>query len=295
VQGWIKLHRKIRLNPIFNDMELLRLWLICLTEAAHKPYEQLVGRQTVQLKPGQFVTGRFDLSEMYNSGLKRDQQKSPKTIWRWLEALEKGGFLTIKTTNKYSVITVNNWDFYQGFDQHFDQQVTNKRPTNDQQVTTNKNVKNDKNEKKNTSSSKKSPTYSEDSPYLQMAKYFYNRVSEVARAEGLQHLIIKADMQKWADEFRKLVEIDKVEDKHLIRDVMDWVTTHHFWKTNVLSARKLREKFGELALKMKTEQKQKSKHQTPKTSDPRDKEIAFQRWVMEGNDPNEFDWSGGRD
>jgi phage replication O-like protein O len=134
-------------------------------------------------------------------------------------------------------------------------------------------------------------TYAEDSTYFKMAVYFHSRVKAVAEAEGLTHLIIKADMQKWADEFRKLVEIDKVEDKHLIRDVMDWVTTHHFWKTNVLSASKLRDKFGELALKMKTEQKQKSKHQTPKTSDPRDKEIAFQRWVQEGNDPNDFDWS----
>ena len=25
--------------------------------------------------------------------------------------------------------------------------------------------------------------------------------------------------------------------------------------------------------------------------DPRDKEIEFQRWVQDGNDPNDFDWS----
>jgi phage replication O-like protein O len=134
-------------------------------------------------------------------------------------------------------------------------------------------------------------TYAEDSTYFKMAVYFHSRVKAVAEAEGLTHLIIKADMQKWADEFRKLVEIDKVEDKYLIRDVMDWVTTHHFWKTNVLSASKLREKFGELALKMKIEQKQKSKHLKQQKSDARDKDIAFQRWLSEGKNPDEFDWS----
>lgn len=146
MDGWIKLHRKIRQSPIFNNLELFRLWTICLTEATHKKHSQVVGKQVVELEPGQFVTGRFDLHSMYNNGLKRDQQKSPKTVWRWLEALEKGDFLTIKTTNKFSIVTVKNWSFYQGNDQENDQQMTNKRPTNDQQVTTNKNGKNVKKE-----------------------------------------------------------------------------------------------------------------------------------------------------
>jgi TusA-related sulfurtransferase len=140
MDGWISLHRKIRKNPIFNDMELLRLWLICLTEATHKQREQIIGRQTVHLEPGEFVTGRFDLQEMYNDGLKRDQQISPKTASRWLETLKNGEFLTIKVTNKFSVVSILNWDKYQSSDHEFDQQVTNKRPTSDQQVTTNNNV-----------------------------------------------------------------------------------------------------------------------------------------------------------
>jgi DnaD and phage-associated domain len=145
VQGYIKLYRKIRENPVFNNMELFRLWMICLTEATHKERDQIVGRQVVHLMPGDFVTGRFDLQSMYNRGLSSDQQKSPKTVWRWLEALENGHFLTIKTTNKFSVVSILNWHKYQIIDQQNEQQVTNKRPTNDQQVTTNNNVKNDLN------------------------------------------------------------------------------------------------------------------------------------------------------
>lgn len=131
--------------------------------------------------------------------------------------------------------------------------------------------------------------YTEDNTYYKMAVYFHDKVKAVAEAEGLSHLIVRSDLQKWADEFRKLVAIDKVQDKHLIRDVIDWVTSDPFWKVNVLSAKKLRDKFGELALKMKAAQK--PKQQQKQKADPRDKEIAFQRWIQEGNNPDEFDWN----
>jgi phage replication O-like protein O len=134
--------------------------------------------------------------------------------------------------------------------------------------------------------------YAEDNSYFKMAQYFYERVQKVAEDEELTHLTIKADLQKWADEFRKLMELDKIEDKHLIRDVMDWVTSDSFWKTNILSAKKLRDKFSELAIKMKASKRPKQFERPPdKSIEARNKDIEFQRWTEEGNDPNEFDWS----
>ena len=139
MQGFLALHRKIRESAVFNDLELYRLWTICLTEASHKEHEILVGRQTVTLQKGQFLTGRFELHKMYHKGLKPKNFVSEKTVWRWLETLQKIENVTINSTNKYSIFTVVNWSFYQGNDQVNDQQVTNKRPTNDQQMTTNNN------------------------------------------------------------------------------------------------------------------------------------------------------------
>ncbi len=136
---------------------------------------------------------------------------------------------------------------------------------------------------------KKTNTYDEDSTYFKMAKYFFGRVSAVAEAEGLNHLILKADLQKWSDEMRKLIEIDK-QDKQLVKNVMDWATTDSFWKTNVLSAKKLRDKFGELAIKMKASSTTPMKTATPLQVDPRDKDIEFQQWCQEGKDPDAFDW-----
>lgn len=151
MQGWIKLHRKIRANAIFNNHQLYRLWTICLLTATHKRREQIVGNQTVLLSPGQFVTGRFELHSEYNNGLKKKDQVSEYTVWRWLISLEKGGFLSIKTSNKFSVVTIDNWALYQGSDgeheQQNEQQVSNRCTTNEQQMSTNKNVKNKENEK----------------------------------------------------------------------------------------------------------------------------------------------------
>ena len=151
-KGWIKLHRKIRDSSIFNDHQLFRLWMICLTEATHKERDQLIDKQTVHLMPGEFVTGRYDIMELYNNGLKHaDKVTGEKTVYRWLEKLQSSGFLTIKKTNKFSVVSIDNWAIYQGEDDNsdhqIDQQMTIKRPSDDQQMTTNKNVKNIENVK----------------------------------------------------------------------------------------------------------------------------------------------------
>jgi len=92
---------------------------------------------------GQFVTGRAVIEKEFNEGVPRDQQIVGRTLWRWLKKFENEQMLSISSTPKYSVITINNWDDYQVNDQ----QVSNNRPTSDQQLSTYKNEKNDKNEK----------------------------------------------------------------------------------------------------------------------------------------------------
>lgn len=129
--------------------------------------------------------------------------------------------------------------------------------------------------------------YDEENSYYKMATYFYSKLDEMAQEEGLGHLLKRANMQRWADDMRKLIEIDKI-DKHTAKEVMDWVVADPFWKANVLSAAKLREQFPKLILKMKGEQKQPMQQQT---KDTRDKEIEFQQWITEGNDPDEFRWN----
>jgi hypothetical protein len=189
--GWIKLYRKITENPIFNDHQLFRLWVICLTEATHKKHQQLVGRQMVDLEPGEFVTGRFHIHDLYNRGLKPKERVSEKTLWRWLQSLEKYDFLTIKVTNKFSIVHITKWTEYQISDQENDQQVTNKCPSNDQQMTTNKNVKNVKNEKNGKNGKKK--TYAE---FVTMTTAEYEKLVDQYGESNTQKMITVLDNYK---------------------------------------------------------------------------------------------------
>lgn len=122
---------------------MLKLWLYCLIRANHTETEMMVDKQEIQLLPGQFVTGRYALADDYNRGAKKRHRVSPDTLWRWLKKFEEWGMLHIKSTNKYSVITIKNWHAYQ----QTAQEMHNRCTTDAHQVHTDKNVKNVKNDK----------------------------------------------------------------------------------------------------------------------------------------------------
>lgn len=76
---------------------------------------------------------------------------TPSTAWDYLKLLEKNESINIKSNNKYSVVTIVNWELYQAQDEisdsKSDSNSDNKSTTNQQQINTNKNVKNIKNNK----------------------------------------------------------------------------------------------------------------------------------------------------
>lgn len=140
-RGYIKLWRKSFDSAVFADPNLWRLWTLCLMKANFKEsfcsVEGCIAPQ--KLMPGQFVTGRFALHKEFYPR-KKNENKSPLTVWRWLQTLEKCGNLNIKTHSKHSVITIENWSDYQGSEQH----VNNRRTTGEQQMNTSKECKESK-------------------------------------------------------------------------------------------------------------------------------------------------------
>lgn len=143
-QGYIKLYRQISETAIWIDSDKIRLWLWCLFKCNFKESECLIGNQVIKLSKGQFVTGRKSLELEFNKGVDKEKVVSGKTLYRWLEIFEKMKMLSIKKTNKYSIITVLNWNSYQGNVQ----QVSNKCPADVQQMSTVEEcIKNDKNDK----------------------------------------------------------------------------------------------------------------------------------------------------
>lgn len=137
--GWIKLHRKLIENPIFKNAYLLQIFIYCLLKSNHEPNQFIFNKQMVKVDRGSFITGRIEMSK----ALKQSESK----IYRNLKLLTKLGYISVKSNNKFSFLTVMKYDTYQMQEEPNEQQVNNKRTTSEQQVNTNKNDKNEDNDK----------------------------------------------------------------------------------------------------------------------------------------------------
>lgn len=123
-RGYVKLWRKSLEGGWLQNPELWTFWTWCLLKASHKVIVVRVGFQEITLEPGQFVFGRLKAS--------KELKMSERKIRSCIDFLRKAENLTIKTTNKFSIITIVNWTIYQGDDLEYDQQngqpATSKRP-----------------------------------------------------------------------------------------------------------------------------------------------------------------------
>ncbi|MFA7185604.1 MAG: hypothetical protein WC082_11955 [Victivallales bacterium] len=123
-RGYVHFWRKSLDSGWLRNHQLWVFWSYCLLKATHREYDAIVGLQRVHLNPGQFIFGRRQAS--IETGL---TERQIRTI---IEFLKKAGNLTIKTTNRFSIISIINWDIYQGRetqnDQQNDQLPTSKRP-----------------------------------------------------------------------------------------------------------------------------------------------------------------------
>ena len=141
-RGYIKVWRKTIDSGWLQNHKLCAFWLWCLLKASHKEYDLIVGCQKVHLMPGDFVFGLNKASEELAMSI-----RSIRTILAFLKTSQN---LTIKTTNKFSVISIVNWDIYQQTETTNDNQ-NDKPPTSYRQATDNKQTHKHKSTKEYTS------------------------------------------------------------------------------------------------------------------------------------------------
>lgn len=134
VESWLKLHRKIIDWQWFSDPPCVSLFLYLLTKAS---IDKKTWKDEV-LEPGQLIFGRASAS--LKTGLSEQQIRTA------MNKLKSTNEITIKTTNKYSIITIVRWDEYQAY------QPANQPAINQQSTTSielkNKRIIKEKNTKK---------------------------------------------------------------------------------------------------------------------------------------------------
>lgn len=136
-QGWIKLHRKIKDSPLYKDCNSKQrdILINLLLMVNYVPNRWLFKGLEYEIKPGQVITS---LESISNKCAKDVTVQNVRTA---LLKFEKYGFLTNKSTNKNRLITIVNWELYQNEEE---KQQTNQQAVN-KQLTTIKEIKNEKN------------------------------------------------------------------------------------------------------------------------------------------------------
>lgn len=136
--GWVMMHREILEWEWYDDANTMRLFLHVLLKANFDQKEW----RGIQINRGQLVTSVKNLAA--------ELQLSNQQTRTSLKRLQSTNEVTIKTTSKYSIITVTCYDKYQSAnkqnnnqttnEQRAEQQTNNNQTTNEQQ-TNNNNVR----------------------------------------------------------------------------------------------------------------------------------------------------------
>jgi hypothetical protein len=232
-EGWICLHRKALSNGWLKNHKLWAFWCYCLLKASHKEHKVIIGNQQITLQPGQFISGRKKASK--ETGLSEQQ------IRTCIDSLKTMQNLTIKTTNKFSVVTVVNWASYQSDTNKVTSKVTSNQPATNHIQQCN-NVR-----KKNILGN-----FSQESEPYKLSILLFKGILENNLNSRLHHCNggeKEKTLQGWAGDIEKLIRIDK-QQPDLIERVIKFATTDPFWKPYILSGRKLKEKWDTLVIKL---------------------------------------------
>lgn len=162
--GWISIDRSIQNHWLFKEKRTFskfEAWIYLLMEANHSKAKVPIGNQIVTVERGQRLTSILTLSDLFNW--------SRFKVKTFLDLLESDGMLEVKTTSKYTLITIVNYDFYQseqGRNQHQNdikptskQHQSNINPTSKQHQTNTNNNDNKDNNEKNVNNEKKAATF----------------------------------------------------------------------------------------------------------------------------------------
>ena len=127
-RGYIKLWRKVEDSFLMLDSEAFHLWFVLLMLANHQDKEHLFNAQKVIIKRGQLISGRHSLSDRTSI--------NESKVYRLLELFEHEQLIEQQKNNRYSIISILNYNEYQSNEQQNEQPVNNQRTTSEQPVNT---------------------------------------------------------------------------------------------------------------------------------------------------------------
>lgn len=146
VEGWLKLYRSIQNHWLWEDKPFSRgqAFIDLLLMANHKDNKILFNGELIEIKRGSRITSLRQLSDAWGW--------STTKVKKFLELLEKENMITVKSDNKKTLVTIENYGIYQDVG---NAEETQEKQQNNTEVTQKKNKKNSKEIQKKTNKNDK--------------------------------------------------------------------------------------------------------------------------------------------
>lgn len=109
--GWISIHRKIQQSDIWLDKEPFdkrSAWIDLIMMANHEDRQVMFNGKFIEVKRGEKITSLKQLSERW--------RWSRSKVKRFLNLLESGSMIELKTKQRYTSYKVVNYNVYQNED-----------------------------------------------------------------------------------------------------------------------------------------------------------------------------------
>ena len=191
-KGFMFLPRDFRNWGWYRDSKMVHMLIHLMLTAQYQDSDYM----GIKLKRGQLVTGRKKLSE--ETGL------TEREVRTTIKRLENDQQIKVETTNKYSIVTLCNYEVWQGPKNKNDQQMTSKTPNErpaDDHIQINKEDNNKEKEDTNVSPKKKKgfvkPTVEEVANYIAQKGYHFDAERFHAYYESNGWMVGKNKMKDW--------------------------------------------------------------------------------------------------
>jgi hypothetical protein len=240
---------------IYQDAEYLKAWIEMLLRAryAKEPGTEMIDGELITVNYGEFLYGRVKWSDR----LKISEQRLRTLLKKLMkdDMLEK-----VSEHRKCTLYRIKNYENYQNFNHLINQQI------NQQQILAYQEIAATTNQQTNAASTASQPAANQQLTTKEQRnkvnkeikkdlKEYRPEITELTDflvywiKQNNQNAKIPTDLSKWHDEMDKLERLDNY-DTFQIRTVIDWCQQDSFWKSNILSVPKLREKMSTLVLQM---------------------------------------------
>lgn len=243
-EGWVKLHRALSTNPLWLSETFTRgqAWVDMLLMANHAEGFFYIRGNKVVVSRGFIGHSKDTLAKRWSWS--RDR------VSRYLNDLETMGQIRQQKSSILGLVEVINYGRYQGneaTDEATDDK-TDERQTR-QQTDTNKNVKNKKNEKNFETLGKERATTEKVKPVASPdAIRLANGLLDCILANNPNYKHLPTTVELWSSVIDLMLRVDRRPASE-VEEVIKFCQRDQFWRSNILSAGKLREKYDQLLLK----------------------------------------------